>query len=104
MNEIELVELKDLLGLLFNPTHLKELKPVNYKYDELPKALRKLTELISLDLGGCDSLTTLPDSIDKLAQLTYLNIEWCRSLTTLPEPIYNLTQLNIIGELGSVDV
>ena len=101
MNEIELAELKYLFGLSEDPTHLKELTISHYQYHELPKTIGKLTQLTSLNLSWCKSLTTLPESIGNLTNLTSLVLKGCESLMALPESIGNLIQLTSLDlDLG----
>jgi Leucine-rich repeat (LRR) protein len=87
------IELKDLLGLLENPVHSKELKIINYQYDKLPEEIWNLTQLEKLTLSDCPNLNQLSNSIGNLTQLNYLTIDGCVSLTELPESIVKLSQL-----------
>ena len=66
----------------------------------LPETIDKLTNLQTLNIIGCTSLTALPETIDKLTNLQTLNLTGCTSLTTLPTNFTNLTQLKSLNLTG----
>ncbi len=52
---------------------------------ELPESISKLKHLKTLNLFGCENLTSLPSSLASLKSLNFLILSCCKKLTTIPE-------------------
>jgi Leucine-rich repeat (LRR) protein len=65
-----------------------------WKLEELSENMRQLTQLQSLTLQCCDSLTSLPLWLGELASLKELEIKECHAIMVLPE---NLTSLQALA-------
>ena len=58
--------------------------------------LAQSLQLTTLNLSGCDGLTTLPEEIGKCAALETLNLSFCRSIRTLPERLGDCVALKTL--------
>ncbi|CAK7328812.1 unnamed protein product, partial [Dovyalis caffra] len=65
--------------------------------EEIPSSIGGLTELISLDLSGCNRLKNLPSTISKLASLEKLDLSGCSSITEFPKVSGNIRELYLDG-------
>ena len=65
----------------------------SYSLTSLPESMGQLVKLTSLDLSSCTCLTSLPDSMGKLVNLTELNLRICNA--TIPASVSALPNLKI---------
>ena len=77
---------------IFKQRHLEMLGLCGH-FESLPELLGDLTELITLDLTGCENVVTLPLSLGNLSQLTSLDLNGCHHLEYLPSSMQNLPHL-----------
>lgn len=75
-------------------TQIKNIFIYGYTFgiSELPSSIQYFTQLESLTLYGCRTLTTLPESMGQLKKLRFLSIYEC-GIKKLPESIVELTEL-----------
>lgn len=64
---------------------------------KLPNNITKLSQLQTLKLFCCYSLTELPKEFGNLKQLKHLDLEGCLSLTRMPQQMSELTSLQTLS-------
>jgi leucine-rich repeat protein SHOC2 len=97
---LELNWTKQLETLPSQISQLTSLQHLSLSYNgitSLPTQVGLLTQLHTLNLDGCFSLSILPTQIGLLSQLRVYNLSNCQSLNSLPTQIGLLTQLHTLN-------
>ena len=96
--EFDTATVHQLIELL--PPTLRFLQLRNARMSSLPDCVGRFTLMETLDLAGCNVLTTLPDTIGNLAELVTLNLGQCQNLMCLPDSIGCLAALRTLDLSG----
>ncbi|CAM0958381.1 unnamed protein product [Alopecurus aequalis] len=97
----ELAHIKELPKWLGELTSLQDLEISGFSGPtELHKSMRLLTNLQSLKLSNCTSITSLPQWLGELTSLKKLEINGCDGISSLPDGIKQLTNLQELRVAG----
>lgn len=98
--KLEFKKLKDLPDSFEGYTNLEEIHFINIKsMTELPKGIKQLKKLKSLNFEGC-GLTDLSKDLQFLPELSILKLDK-NPLSIIPEVIFNMTSLAELSINGS---